>query len=111
MKAYIFSFVREGEGPDARAIFKDDINTRLVSGADGKRLTTKGIQEAAEATSELVCEMKSFAAEKNITPQYYLVASSGVAEFENHTDLKAAVDRKTGLDLDFMDAKAEASTA
>ena len=107
IKAYIFSFVQEGEGPDARSIFKDVINTKLTSSAEGKKFTAKGIQEAAEATSELVCEMKSYAAEKNIDPKYYIVGSSGVAEFENHNDLKTAVDQKTGLSLNFIDVKDE----
>ena len=107
IKAYIFSFVQEGEGPDARSVFKDIINTKLTSSADGKKFTAKGIQEAADATSELVCEMKSYAAEKNIDPRYYIVGSSGVAEFENHDDLKTAVDQKTGLSLDFISVQDE----
>jgi hypothetical protein len=51
--------------------------------------------------------MKAFAEKQQIMPQYHIVASSGVARFENHQDLKVAVDRATGLDLAFVDAKSE----
>jgi rRNA processing protein Gar1 len=108
VKAYVYRFVNGGEGPDARALFKDEVNTKLVSAAEGNRFTANAIQEAKDAVVKLLGEMKTFAEEKQITPRYYIVGSSGVVRFDNHDDLKEAVDRATGLSLEFIDAKTEA---
>lgn len=107
IKAYVYSFVREGEGTDARAVFKDEINTKLVSSADGNKFTARGINEATEAAAKLVGEMKAFAQTSRIAPRYYIVGSSGVARFENHDELKDSVERATGLQLEFVDVRRE----
>jgi exopolyphosphatase/pppGpp-phosphohydrolase len=111
VKAFIYSFVHEGEGVDARVIFKDTVNTKLVSGAKDKRFTPDGIEEAKSAVVKLVGEMRAVAEQKAIKPRFYIVASSGVAAFENRGDLKSVVDSATGLELEFVDAKTEALDA
>ena len=108
VKAYMYSFVHEGEGVDARVIFKDKVNTKLVSGAKDKRFTPDGIEEAKSAVVKLVGEMRSVAQQKAINPRFYIVGSSGVAAFENRSDLKSAVDSATGYTMEFVDAKTEA---
>lgn len=111
VKAYIYSFVREGEGVDAKVAFKNNINTKLVSGAIDKRFTVEGIDEAKNAVVKLMEEMRTVAEQKSIAPRFYLLASSGVSAFENRDELKNAVDAATGLDLEFIDARTEALDA
>lgn len=111
VKASIYSFVRAGEGIDTRVVFKNNINTKLVSGANGKRFTPEGVDEAKSAVVKLVGEMRAAAEQQAISPRFYLVGSSGVSVFENRDDLKSAVDAATGLELEFIDAKTEALDA
>jgi len=107
IKAYVFSFVKEGEGPDARSLFKNEINTKLVSGAKGNHLTPEGIAEATSAVVKLLGEMHQFADKKGIKPTFYVVASSGVARFENHDELKGSIDKASGLPMDFVSVQDE----
>jgi len=107
VKAYVYAFVNEAEGPDARTLFRDEINTKLVSSARDNRFTQAGIDEATTAVTTLYGEMKDFASKRGIEPIYYIVGSSGVAGFANHDDLKAAVERTTELRLEFVDVRAE----
>jgi hypothetical protein len=107
VKAFVYRFVTEEEGLDARPLFSHDINTRLVNSAVGNQFIQSGIDEAVAAVTKLMGEMKDFAAKEKLDPSYYIVASSGVARFQNHADLKAAVDKATGLSMDFVDAATE----
>jgi exopolyphosphatase/pppGpp-phosphohydrolase len=110
-KAYIYAFTEEGENLQAQIVFKDTVNTKLVSSAQGKMFTSAGIEEATAAVTRLVGEMRAAAGEKGIAPQYYLVGSSGVAAFENRAELKSVVDAATGMSLEFVDARTEAEDA
>jgi len=109
VKAYLYRFVKVRQGMAPSAVFKEDINTKLVSTAQNNRFTPAGIDEATQAVAALLAKMKAKAAELNIAdPNYYVVGSSGVASFENREDLKKSVSKATGLDLSFVDAAEEA---
>jgi hypothetical protein len=89
-------------------IFSSEAVTTLTSSAIGKKFSAQGIDDAATATAMLLDKMKEAATQKAVSPNYFIAASSGVAEFENKDDLKAAVEAKTKMPLNFVDAAAEA---
>lgn len=107
IKAYVYSFVNEQDGPDARTVFKDEVNTKLVNSAKDNRFTPEGVEEATAAVARLYGEMKDFADKNRIKPQYYIVASSGVSALDNRDVLKAAVERAVPVTVEFIDVKAE----
>ena len=110
VKAFLYRFVKTSEGIVPSSVFKDEINTKLVSSAQNNRFTTAGIEEATKAVTTLLGEMKKKAGELNLdTPNYYVVGSSGVRAFDNHDDLKKAVDSAANLSLEFVDAAEEAN--
>lgn len=106
-KAALYSFAREGEGRDARILYGRTINTKLVSSMKDKRFVEDGIQDAVSAVQTLLGEMKAEAARKKLTAEYYVVGSSGAARAENRDELAAAINKATGLDMDFIDSKRE----
>jgi exopolyphosphatase/pppGpp-phosphohydrolase len=108
VKAALYSFVREAEGPDAHVILKNTINTKLVSSMNGKRFTADGIQDAADATHRLLEQMQGESKKRKLADvKYYIVGSSGIAKNENKEELAAAVKKATGVDMDFIDAQSE----
>jgi exopolyphosphatase/pppGpp-phosphohydrolase len=111
IKAFVYSFAREGEGLDARALFQKTISTKLTSSAKDNKFTPEGIAEAKDAVARLVGEMREFAQTKKIAPRFYIVASSGVAAYDNRDELKTVVDAASGLALEFIDAHTEALDA
>jgi hypothetical protein len=107
IKAFLFKLVQVEGGVYGEPVFHADAVTTLASGAKDNHFADSSITDAASAVAKLVAEMKDYATAHGLSPAYYVVGSSGVAAFANHDALKAAVDRASGLSLQFIDATAE----
>lgn len=107
-KAALYSFKAVPNGFDTDVRFKKTINTKLVSSMVEGRFTAEGIQEAADAVRQLIEDMKADAKKHKISEvKFYVVGSSGVARGSNRNELVDAVKAGTGMEMTFVDAKAE----
>lgn len=111
IKAFLYAFVAEADGLDARVLYQSDIRTTLVSGADGRRFTEAGIRDASRAAAELAKALDAEARKRGQPVTTYIIGSSGVAAFDNREALKQAVEQATGLTMSFIDAAQEARYA
>lgn len=107
-KASLYKFEMEEEGALPDVIFSQTINTSLVSTMKDGNFTPAGIEDASNAVQQVVEAMQAEAAKRDIdVDMYYVVGSSGVARGKNKEDLVAAVKKKTGIEMDFIDAASE----
>jgi hypothetical protein len=107
-KASLFYFVRDVDARDARVLFGKSINTKIVSSMTGSQFSPEGIEDATNAVTILLEEMKKEAAKQKLKDvTYFVVGSSGVAKGSNKDKLAESVMKATGIDMDFIDAKHE----
>jgi len=84
------------------------IDTSLVSSMRDNKYTPEGISDAISAVLLVLDGLKKEATKEKLPVEvYYVTGSSGVALAANKQDLAVAVKKATGIDMDFIDAKAE----
>jgi exopolyphosphatase/pppGpp-phosphohydrolase len=108
VKAYLYSFEREGKARDAKVLYRNTINTKLVATAKDGKFSADGMAEATDAAKTLVGELKTQAAAHQLAQvEYYVVLSSGVTAFSNASDLETSVKDATGVSVTTIDAREE----
>src|ERR1700728_1354199 len=126
-KAALFSITPKGEVNEIYLIFGKAINTRLVATMKDGRVTKVGIDDATDASKQLIADMRDEVTRLNdkrksqaggsktkspgkpeiTNVQYFIVGSSGVAMGENKDELAASIKAATQIDMDFIDSKRE----